>query len=87
MDPVEKRFSKERFAGVLLFLLVGYAIVSIVVQTVLWSMGMSSSDYLSRPLSAGTSAPPFELKSLAGDTVSLEQLKGRPVVLMFWGAS
>jgi hypothetical protein len=87
MEVTEKRFSPERFAGALLFLLVAYALVSIVVQTVLWTMGMSSSEFLSRPLAAGTGAPQFELESLAGDTVSLEKLRGSPVVLMFWGAS
>ena len=84
---MENSISKERLAGALLFLLVAYAMVSIVMQTVLWRMGMSSSEFLSRPLSTGTVAPAFELESLAGDTVSLEQYKGRPVLIMFWGSS
>lgn len=31
-------------------------------------------------------APSFELRSLDGETVSLEALGGRPVVVNFWGA-
>ena len=87
MEKAKKKFSKERFAGMLLFLLVGYTVVSIVAQTVLWRMGTSASYYTPKPLSAGTVAPPFELKSLQGETVSLAQYKGRPVILMFWGSS
>ena len=40
------------------------------------------------PLAAqapGDSAPAFTLKSLDGDSVSLSQFKGRPVVINFWG--
>ncbi|MCP3101494.1 TlpA family protein disulfide reductase [Myxococcus sp. K15C18031901] len=33
---------------------------------------------------AGTPAPDFTLRTLSGDTVSLESLRGRPVVLAFW---
>jgi peroxiredoxin Q/BCP len=32
----------------------------------------------------GTSAPEFELRSDAGETVSLSSLRGRPVVLYFY---
>ena len=37
------------------------------------------------PLHAGV-APAFELRSLDGQTVSLAALRGRPVVVNFWGA-
>jgi cytochrome c biogenesis protein CcmG/thiol:disulfide interchange protein DsbE len=37
------------------------------------------------PLTAG-SAPAFTLRSLDGATVSLERLRGRPVVINFWGS-
>jgi len=87
MGTRRKTFSKERFAGALLFVLAGYAIASIVVQTVLWRMDMSLTDFVPNPLSAGTVAPPFELKSLQGERISLEQHRGRPVVLMCWGSS
>ena len=80
-------FSKERFAGALLLVLVGFAVVSIVVNAMLYSMGGHASGYISQPLSAGKPAPAFELASLSGDTVSLEQFKGDPVLIMFWGTS
>lgn len=84
---MNSRISKERLAGSLLFVLVGYAIVSIFAGAMLWTIGMDSAVFIPPPLSTGTVAPPFELQSLSGDKVSLEQHKGRPVVLMFWGAS
>jgi cytochrome c-type biogenesis protein len=37
-----------------------------------------------RPLSAGDPAPAYAARSMAGDTVSLESLKGGPVVLNVW---
>ena len=36
------------------------------------------------PLTAGMTAPKFELESLTGETVSLEQFKGKAVVIKFW---
>jgi hypothetical protein len=36
------------------------------------------------PLPAGTAAPDFTLSSLAGDTVSLADFEGQPVLLNFW---
>ncbi len=80
-------FSKERFAGALLLALVGFAMASIVVNAMLYRMGMGASGYISQPLSAGKPAPSFELASLTGETVSLDQFKGDPVLLMFWGTS
>ena len=82
-----KKISKERIAGALLFILVGFAMVSIVVNAMLFSIVMGSSSVTARPLSMGTSAPAFELKSLTGETVSLAQFEDRPVLLMFWGTS
>ena len=36
------------------------------------------------PLEVGTTAPPFELASVAGKTISLTDFEGRPVLLNFW---
>lgn len=34
----------------------------------------------------GKQAPDFELPALGGGTVKLSALRGKPVVLVFWGA-
>ena len=39
-----------------------------------------------RPLAAGTPAPPFSLPSSTGDRLSLDEFRGRPVVLVFYPA-
>jgi cytochrome oxidase Cu insertion factor (SCO1/SenC/PrrC family) len=31
-------------------------------------------------------APPFSLKSLDGKTIALTELKGKPILLMFWAS-
>lgn len=38
------------------------------------------------PIVEGVPAPQFELKSLTGETYSLAQYKGTPVVLKFWSS-
>ena len=81
------RISKERLAGALLFVLVGWAIVSVAVGTFFDMQAMlAPGPPLPPPLSAGLDAPPFELESLSGEMVSLESFKGRPVLAMFWSA-
>ena len=35
------------------------------------------------PLAVGDDAPPFELATVAGDQVALEDFRGRPVLLYF----
>jgi peroxiredoxin len=44
----------------------------------------SSADNPAAPLPAGTSAPDFELPSKPGQTVSLSELRGQPVILAFY---
>lgn len=78
------RISKERLAGALLFMLVGWAAVSVSLQAYLRMMDLGAP--MPPPLAAGTEAPAFELQSLKGETVSLGQFKGRPVLAMFWSA-
>jgi cytochrome oxidase Cu insertion factor (SCO1/SenC/PrrC family) len=82
-----KKISKERITGVMVFVLAIYAMVSIVVNVMLFEIRSGSPHVTIRPLSAGTTAPAFELESLEGDTVSLAQFEERPVLLMFWGTS
>ncbi|HEY2004454.1 MAG TPA: redoxin domain-containing protein [Candidatus Saccharimonadia bacterium] len=41
---------------------------------------------LREPLQAGSAAPSFELKDTPDQTVKLSELRGRPVVLMFYPA-
>lgn len=45
-----------------------------------------TDDRSREPVRAGTEAPPFSLESLDGGTVSLEDYRGRPVVVFFWGS-
>ena len=82
---MENRISKERLAGALLFVLAGAAMLSVGAGTALYMRGMAPRRTLP-PLAAGTVAPQFELESLKGEIVSLEQFKGRPVLVMFWGS-
>ena len=42
--------------------------------------------YPDRPLQPGTTAPDFTLRSTADQTVSLHELRGHPVVLVFYPA-
>jgi cytochrome oxidase Cu insertion factor (SCO1/SenC/PrrC family) len=49
------------------------------------AVAQDGTDTASQPL-IGTAAPAFELKTVAGDTQSLDDLRGRYVVLHF-GAS
>jgi peroxiredoxin len=43
-------------------------------------------DHLATPLPAGAKAPDFELPSTPGQTVSLAELRGQPVILAFYPA-
>jgi cytochrome oxidase Cu insertion factor (SCO1/SenC/PrrC family) len=83
---MQKNISKERLAGALLFVLAATAIVSIVFNDIWQSKEFAPSGVLQPPLKNGVAAPPFELPSLAGENVSLDQFKGKPVVLMFWSS-
>ena len=47
---------------------------------------MPESTMPDKPLSAGTPAPDFTLPSTANQTLSLHELKGKPVVLAFYPA-
>lgn len=43
-------------------------------------------EFRTQPIEEGAAAPPFELKTLTGETVSLAQFKGKPLVLKFWSS-
>lgn len=83
----EKRAPKERLAGVLLFVLVGFAAVSAAINGLSGTAGLEPANPNPGPLSSGAVAPAFELESLEGDTISLAQFRGRPALLMFWDTS
>lgn len=83
---MKRTISKERLAGILLFVLVVAAIVSIVFNSITQTRGLPPLEPLKPPLTKGTAAPQFELESLTGEKVSLEQFKGKPVLIMFWSA-
>lgn len=48
--------------------------------------GRIKDDYPKSPLQAGFSAPDFSLESDAGEKVSLADLRGQPVILVFYPA-
>lgn len=50
-------------------------------------VGQASSSDRDEGLPIGAEAPPLELPSLAGETVSLESLRGRDTLLLFWNPS
>jgi len=83
---MKRTISKEWLAGILLFVLVAAAIVSIVLNSIMQTRGLPPLGPLQPPLTKGASAPRFELESLTGEKVSLEQFKGKPVLIMFWSA-
>ncbi|MEY2464775.1 MAG: hypothetical protein QOH64_2913, partial [Acidimicrobiaceae bacterium] len=49
-------------------------------------MTFETVDDLATPLPAGAKAPDFELPSTPGETVSLAELRGQPVILAFYPA-
>ena len=61
-------------------------LLAVVISTILVAVGCSTGEVgdnggLPAP---GKKAPDFELKTIEGETVSLESLRGRPVVINFW---
>jgi cytochrome c biogenesis protein CcmG/thiol:disulfide interchange protein DsbE len=63
---------------------IGLAIVSVALVAVLYN-GFGKDPHEVPFMLAGKPAPPFSLKRLdTGETVTLDQLKGRPLVLNFW---
>lgn len=42
--------------------------------------------YVTEAISVGEDAPPFTLKLFEGKTLSLSDLKGKPVILNFWAS-
>jgi len=55
-----------------------------ILATVLTSAGCSASPDLEQAPVPGKLAPDFELQSLDGQTISLKDMQGRPVLLNFW---
>ena len=43
-------------------------------------------EFTTQPIAEGGQAPQFELKTLTGEVVSLEQFRGKPVALKFWSS-
>lgn len=48
------------------------------------AIGLTKDPFTINSPLVGQPAPPFALMDLSGNTVSLEDLKGKPVVLNFW---
>lgn len=64
-------------------LVVGSLIGAALIAVLFLSLG-KDPQHIDSPL-VGRPAPPFALKAVGtGDTIDLQQLKGRPVILNFW---
>ncbi len=59
------------------------AILVAILLTVLAAVGCSGGEDTGMP-APGRQAPDFQLETINGETVSLESLRGRPVVINFW---
>lgn len=77
---MENGNTNRRISAFLLFIIVGTAFFSMVA----WSPMEFLRRLIAPPLETGVAAPQFELETLAGETVSLKDFKGKPVLLKFW---
>jgi cytochrome c biogenesis protein CcmG/thiol:disulfide interchange protein DsbE len=79
-EPEERRGGRGRIIRSIAFVLIVLAVpISILIRRAV------DSDRWVDPVNAGP-APAFSLRSLDGQTVSLADFKGGPVVVNFWGA-
>jgi peroxiredoxin len=60
------------------------ALVAAIIGIILIVAGCSGGEESGGVPAPGKKAPAFQLKTLDGETVSLESLRGRPVLLNFW---
>lgn len=59
--------------------------VPLLAMSVLGGSGCLSDQYRYDRMFRGKMAPDFELTSLDGTTVRLSDMRGKPVLLSFWG--
>lgn len=64
--------------------IIGIIIVAVTILALLFEIIVALQHPASPPVADGMTAPLFQLDSLSGEKVSLEQLRGRAVVVMFW---
>ena len=78
----EKRQVKSRWTA---WALIGGAgvIIGVMIALVMWQRG--GKDLPGAP-QAGKPAPDFTLRLLSGESVTLASLKGKAVVVNFWGS-
>jgi peroxiredoxin len=75
---------KKVVAAVILVTLLTVAIVQAMDKTTETPETTSQTTASNEGLAIGAKAPDFELKTLAGETVKLSNLKGKKVMLNFW---
>jgi peroxiredoxin len=75
---------KKVVAAVILVTLLTVAIVQAMDKTTVTPETKSQTTSGNEGLAIGAKAPDFELKTLAGETVKLSNLKGKKVMLNFW---
>ena len=75
--------SKKILIGVSLVIFVVLALAAYFNHLFPWVL---LREFRTQPITEGAAAPQFELKTLTGEIVSLEQFRGRPVALKFWSS-
>ena len=77
---MENRNSGRRISTILLVVIVATSFFS----TAAWWPPEFLKRLIAPPLETGVAATQFELESLTGETVSLKDFAGTPVLLKFW---
>jgi cytochrome c biogenesis protein CcmG/thiol:disulfide interchange protein DsbE len=71
-------------AGGIMRKVIRIALVIVIISIMLLVAGCSGDEENGGIPAPGKKAPDFQLKTLDGETVSLESLRGRPVLINFW---
>ncbi len=79
-----KAISGKKLLAVAVLVLLGVFVVSTLMRYPPSFLTRHFRGLRTPSIDTGTTAPNFRLPSLSGDMVSLDQYKGRPVLIKFW---